>query len=104
MSLPPVDSCQVNFIPKFTAKKNLEGGNKLDRACTQVQPNAMAFVDEEGVKHEVHLPQGTYETAAAHFKVGNWTALKNFPAWGELCCVVISGEGRSEADSTLLRI
>ena len=55
-SLPAVDTCQVTYIPKLEVKRSLRWANESELTCTQVQPNVMGFVDEEGVKYEVYLP------------------------------------------------
>ena len=47
------------------------------------EPNKMGFMDDEGVKHEIHMPKGTFSTATQHYMDRNWAELHKFPGWGE---------------------
>ena len=85
VNLGETKTCQVNFSPSFANTSSPRGKRGEEGECRQVQPNVMGFLDEEGVRQEVHLPKGTYDTAVLYFKDANWTALKSFPKWGKLC-------------------
>ena len=48
-----------------------------------VRPNKMVYFDAQGVRHEIHIPTGTYERATALFVAKDWDELAKFPVWGE---------------------
>lgn len=47
-----------------------------------VYPNKMSYVDDAGVKHEIHIPTGMYHRAVQLFVDENWDELGKFPANG----------------------
>lgn len=48
-----------------------------------LEPNKLVFTDDEGVRHAIHMPAGTFKTANDHYIAENYDELKKFPAWGE---------------------
>jgi hypothetical protein len=48
-----------------------------------VEPNKLVFTDDEGVRHAIHMPAGTFRIANDHYIAENYDELKKFPAWGE---------------------
>ena len=52
--------------------------------CTKnVRPNKMVYFDAQGVRHEIHMPTGTWERATALFVAEDWDELAKFPVWGK---------------------
>lgn len=47
----------------------------------KVQPNKMSFTDAQGVRHEIHMPKGTFEQACRLFIAEDWEELAKFPKW-----------------------
>ncbi|KAM7188063.1 hypothetical protein V8F20_010718 [Naviculisporaceae sp. PSN 640] len=60
------------------------------RSKLGTHPNMMSYVDGAGVKHEIHIPTGTYHRAAQSFRDENWDELGKFPAY--------AGQKYTEAD------
>lgn len=43
----------------------------------------MFYIDSDGAKHEIWLPDGSMRTACKHMKAKDWDGLAKFPAWDE---------------------
>ena len=67
----------------LAATGNGTAGSGNNTCMGSVEPNKMAFSDDQGVRRELDLPTGTLNAAVAHLQGQNWMALGQFPAWGE---------------------
>ncbi|ROW02149.1 hypothetical protein VSDG_02363 [Cytospora chrysosperma] len=76
--------CSINHVEAPTVcstkvstnvgKKREEGEDCLG----MVEPDTLVYTDAGGVKHEAHLPNGTFEQAAEFANIGDWNGLTEF--------------------------
>lgn len=48
-----------------------------------VEPNMMSYIDDDGEKHEIHIPTGRGAEACEHCANKSWSELAKFPKWGK---------------------
>jgi hypothetical protein len=54
-----------------------------DSCERRLQPNKMVFFDDSGERHEIYLPQGTFQRAVELSQAKNWDELSNFSIYGK---------------------
>lgn len=53
-----------------------------------VRPNKMVYTSTNGTERTIHLPTGTFETAAQLVVDEDWAALDEFPEWGKFVYIM----------------
>lgn len=65
------------------SNKNPVTGEDLPEGYEAVfEPNHFVYGDNEGIRHSIHLPAGTYRKAMKYYEEENWNELAKFPVWG----------------------
>ncbi|ATY61266.1 hypothetical protein A9K55_006523 [Cordyceps militaris] len=60
-------------------------GERLPKGYIAVfEPNNFIYTDNNGIRHNIHLPGGTYKKAMKYYEEKNWNELAKFPAWGKV--------------------
>lgn len=82
------NTCAGNYFPGGAQAESVPmsqvEGAAPEAGCEKlVEPNKLVFTDDEGVRHAIHMPAGTFKTANEHYIAENYDELKKFPAWGE---------------------
>ena len=86
IDLDNAPSCTAIWFADTPAKRDelalrASAADEKGNCTASHEPDKMVFMDDEGVDHEIHMPKGTFTTAAQHFQDGNWAELHKFPAW-----------------------
>lgn len=54
-----------------------------DPVTKRVQPNKMVYIDAEGVRYEIYMPEGTLQQVCELYEAKDWGGLSRFPKWGK---------------------